>query len=89
MRIGGDNVILVDVYIPSLDETYNCRLDESVAIRQIVRELSEMMCKKYKTQLNAQADALYLCSSEQEKVLNSNESLADNNIKNGSKLFLV
>ncbi len=40
-------MILVDVYIPSLDETLDFRIDETAKVTNVVQEISEMMCKKY------------------------------------------
>ena len=46
-------MILVDIYIPSLDETFDFRIDETAKITNVVQEISEMMCKKYKTKINS------------------------------------
>lgn len=82
-------MILVDVYIPSLDETYNFRVDEMATVTNVVQEISEMMCKKFKTQLNYPANNFYLCSDEMATVLEEHTTLAENGIHNGSRLFIV
>lgn len=82
-------MILVDIYIPSLDETYNFRVDEMAKITNIVQEISEMMCKKYKTELNYPPENFYLCSDEKGMVLDENTTLAENQVVNGSRLFIV
>lgn len=82
-------MILVDIYIPSLGETYDFRLDETARVTNIVREVSEMLCIKNKSVLNKSADELMLCSMDSEKILPGDSTLWENNIKNGSKLLMV
>lgn len=82
-------MILVDVSIPSLDETFNFRIDESAKIINIVQEISEMMCKKYKTVLNEKAENFMLCSVEKGEILDGYSTLEENKIKNGSHLYMV
>ncbi len=82
-------MILVDVYIPSLDETFDFRIDETAKVVNVVQEISEMMCKKYKTELNQDAQEFFLCSAEQGTILNGNSTLKDNGITNGCRLFMV
>lgn len=82
-------MILVDVYIPSLDETFDFRIDETAKVVNVVQEISEMMCKKYKTELNQDAQEFFLCSAEQGTIMNGNSTLQDNGITNGCRLFMV
>lgn len=82
-------MILVDVYIPSLDETFDFRIDETAKITNVVQEISEMMCKKYKTELNEKAENFFLCSAEQGKVLEGETTLEENDIVNGCRLYMV
>ena len=82
-------MILVDIYIPSLDEVFDFKVDETAKITNVVQEISEMMCKKYKTELNLPSEQFFLCSADQSKILNGDTSLEDNGIVNGSRLFMV
>lgn len=82
-------MILVDVYISSLDETFDFRIDETAKVVNVVQEISEMMCKKYKTELNQDAQEFFLCSTEQNIILKGNSTLQDNGITNGCRLFIV
>ncbi|MDE6434713.1 MAG: hypothetical protein K2L07_10865 [Lachnospiraceae bacterium] len=82
-------MILVDVYIPSLDATFDFRLDETAKVVNVVQEISEMMCKKYKTELNQKSEEFFLCSAEQGTILNGDSTLEDNGIVNGCRLFMV
>ena len=82
-------MILVDIYIPSLDAVFDFKVDETAKITNVVQEISEMMCKKYKTDLNLPAEQFCLCSADQSKILNGNTSLEENGIVNGSRLIMV
>ncbi len=82
-------MILVDVYIPSMDETLDFRIDETAKVANVVQEISEMMCKKYKTELNRKPEEFFLCSAEQGIILNGDSTLEDNGIINGCRLFMV
>ena len=39
-------MILVDVYVPSLDDTFDFMLDENTEIDKVILEISEMIKKK-------------------------------------------
>lgn len=82
-------MILVDIYIPSLDETLDFRIDETAKVTNVVQEISEMMCKKYKTELNDKSEKFFLCSMEQGIVLNGDSTLEENGIVNGCRLYMV
>lgn len=82
-------MILVEVYIPSLDETFDFRIDETAKVVNVVQEISEMMCKKYKTELNRKSEEFFLCSAEQRVILNGDSTLEDNGVVNGCRLFMV
>lgn len=82
-------MILVDIYIPSLDETFDFRIDETAKVTSVVQEISEMMCKKYKTELNEKSEKFFLCSAEQGTILDGESTLGENGIINGSRLYMV
>lgn len=82
-------MIMVDVYVASLDESFDFRVDDTVKIIDVVREISEMLCSKYKTELNKKIEDFMLCSSVDKKMLDINTTLWENDIQNGSRLLLV
>lgn len=82
-------MILIDIYVASLEESFDFRVDETVKIVQVVSEISEMLTVKYRTGLNKPISEFMLCSYEEKKVLDNNSTLWENNITNGSKLLLV
>lgn len=82
-------MILVDIYVPSVDKEYNFNLNESVPIKTILEEITEMIGQKEKTFLNGNLDNIVLCSKDMQSILPKNLSLAECNILTGSSLFLV
>lgn len=82
-------MILIDIYVASLGESFDFRVDETACINNVVSEISEMLCVKYKTGLNKSIEEFMLCSFGDKKILDSGSTLWENNIQNGSKLLLV
>lgn len=82
-------MIMVDVYFPAVDSEYSFRLDENVKILSLLQEMQEMMCKKYKSEMNNKQDQFMLCTLEGNRVLANNTTLSQNGIMNGDRLMLV
>lgn len=82
-------MINVDIYVPSLDEILDFQLDENVRISQLLNEISEMLCKKTKENLNEKPSDFILCVPGNERILPSNMTFGECGIKNGCRLLLV
>lgn len=82
-------MILVDVYVPSLDKEYNFSLNENVNIGTIREEVVEMIGQKEQTQLVGNISGMNLLSKERESILPDNSTLARCGIKTGAMLYLV
>lgn len=82
-------MILVDVYLPSVDATYDFILDESISVEKIVFEISEMVSKKMKNEKIDYTNDFFLYSMKDRKLLRKELSLHMNGIKDGDKLMLV
>lgn len=82
-------MILVDIYIPSLDQTYDFQVDENVSVENLIVEVSEMIGRKTKSGKKITAEKFLLCSMEKEQILKKTASLQSYGIKNGSRLMLV
>lgn len=82
-------MILVDIYIPSLGDTFDFRIDETAKLTNVVQEISEMLTIKYKSSLNKKPEEFMLCSIADCRILNNDTTLWENNITNGSKLLMV
>ena len=53
-------MILVDVYVPVMDEIYDFYLDEDVEIGLLIPQIAESICQKEQSVLKGNPDALTL-----------------------------
>ena len=82
-------MILVDIFIPSVDKTYDFQLDENVPVAVVIDEISEMIEEKEKTALQGDAGQLRLCDPAGERELDKERTLSESRITTGSRLILV
>ena len=82
-------MILVDIYIPSLDKNYDFQVDENVSINSLILEIREMIENETKSEKNREPEKFMLCSMDQKKILEKYYTLKECDIRNGSKLLLV
>lgn len=82
-------MILVDIYIPSLDKNYDFQVDEKVSVENLTMEISEMIGNETKSGKISETEDFMLCSLDQNRVLKKFNTLIDCGIKNGSRLMLV
>ena len=82
-------MILVDVYVPSLDREYNFSLNENVSLSTLREEVVEMIGQKEQTQLVGDIGGMTFLSKEKEGILPENSTLAGCGIKTGALLYLV
>ena len=81
-------MILVDVYVPAMDDNYDFMVDENVAVGQIVTEIGGMISKKVKETLLEQDADFQLYSMNTRTLMNSGQSLYMNNVTDGCRLLL-
>ena len=82
-------MILVDVYVPAMDDNYDFMLDENTAVRQIITEISGMISKRV---MDASQDFhmdFQLYSMNTKKLLDAGRSLYMNQVTDGSRLLLI
>ena len=53
-------MILVDIYIPVINETYDFELNENVPVGETMEVLSDIISKKMKNPLKVQSDTFVL-----------------------------
>ena len=79
-------MILVDIFVPSIDKTYDIQLNEGVAIDALIDEISEMIGQKEHSVIKGDVSNLQLCDWEGRRVLPKNMSLSECHIVTGKKL---
>ena len=84
-------MILVDISTPMFEKTYDFYLEENISTAQIIDEVIGIIAEKegYTFSRNDDMDNLNLFDEDRRLLLNSEESLSANGIKNGSRLILV
>jgi len=82
-------MILVDVYVPSVDNTYDFQLDEEAVINTLVEEIGELIGQKEHCQITGNMENLMLCSRVEKKILPKNMTLKACGIQTGHSLILV
>lgn len=82
-------MILVDVYIPSLNKQYDFKLDENAYIANIVEEIGGMMVTIANDTDRQKIKELILCDYTTNRILPMDSTLKHCQITNGSRLVLV
>lgn len=82
-------MILVDIYVPSVDQIYNFNLSEDISIAVIVNEIIGMISQKEQTMLNGNQNDMNLYSIRDKRILPRDNTLLDCGIMTGSYLMLV
>lgn len=82
-------MILVDIYVPSVDKTYDFQLNEGIDIRTVVEEISEMIGQKEHSKIVGSTGDLFLCHYKTKRILDKGESLREAGVVTGDKLLLV
>ena len=83
-------MILVDIYVPAIDQTMDFELDEYASISNLLEEIGEMIIQTAKGEIRKEdVYKMMLCSYDLQSVLENNKTLEEYNIRNGSRLFIV
>lgn len=82
-------MILVDVYVPSVNQTYDFRIDEYSKIGTVIEELSTMVCQKEQCEIRGNQEELMLCTMDKQQMIPRDLTLWATGILTGSRLILV
>ncbi len=82
-------MITVDIYVPILDEIYEFRLDETVPVALLAREIGEMICEKEQCQMVGDSKKMVLIDKKGEQIISLEKSLAEAGISTGTRLIFV
>ena len=82
-------MILVDIYVPSIGNTYDFQLDEEVPVYNVIEEISEMIGQKEHCQIVGDMGCLMLCAAKDKQNLHRDYTLSDCHIVTGDSLILV
>ena len=82
-------MILVDIYVPSIGNTYDFQLDEEVPVGNVIDEISEMIGQKEHCRIVGDMTKLMLWAQKDRQILHRDDSLAQCHIVTGDSLLLV
>ena len=75
-------MIIVDVYVPVYEKTYDMEIDEGL-------EMATIICQKESSKMGGNVSELCLCDVRSKQILSPERCLRDYGITNGGQLLLV
>lgn len=82
-------MINVEIFAPSLDKTYEFKLNEDVTASVVTDEISSVICQKEQCDVRGDKSLLMLVHCDSGRILSMNLSLYENGIQSGDRLMLV
>ena len=82
-------MILVDIFVPSVDKTYDFQLNESVAIGALIEEVVEMVGQRERCRISGDFSDFQLCAYDKQCALPEDKTLEECGICTGHSLILV
>ena len=85
----GITILLVEVYAPAYDKSYDMRVEEQTSIRQLMEEMTVLIGQKERNYMAGELEKLCLCSIERGDMLSREQCLQDYGIGNGYRFILI
>lgn len=82
-------MILVDIYTPAVDQTYDFMLDENSPVDAVMLEITEMLAKKTGSDLPPNSGAFILYNAGRAVPVQADRTLFENGVRDGDRLILV
>lgn len=82
-------MILVDIYVPAVGNTYDFQLDEEEKTSTLIEEIGELIGQKEHNRIVGDINHFMLCSRKDKKILPKSMTLAASGVRNGDSLLLV
>lgn len=82
-------MILVDIRIPALDNTFDFMLDENTPVDKIIMEVIEMISKQTHSGKINHTEEFMLYDCKRKRRLQPNQTLHQTGIEDGCSLLLV
>ena len=85
----GITILLVEVYAPAYDKSYDMRVEEQTSIRQLMEEMTVLIGQKERNYMAGELEKLCLCTIERGEMLSREQCLQDYGIGNGYRFILI
>ena len=82
-------MVLVDIYVPIINETYDFELDENVMVEEIIEAVVDIIGRQMKSDVSGQSKEFSLYLQESTLRLKKNCTLHMNGVRDGSRLMLI
>ena len=82
-------MILVDIYVPVMDETYDFYLDENIEIGFLIQQAADMVCQKEQCPVKGDIWNLTLWNPDTRSRLARGRTLKEAGVAAGDRLMLV
>lgn len=82
-------MILVDIYVPAVGNTYDFQLDEGEMAGTLMEEIGELIGQKEHSRIVGDVGDFMLCTRRDKKILPKGMTLAASGVRNGDSLLLV
>lgn len=82
-------MILVDIYVPVMDETYDFYLDEKMEVGILIQQIADMICQKEQCPVKGDIGNLTLWNTEIRCRLSRGSTLKESGVDGGDRLMLV
>lgn len=82
-------MIVVEIFVPSVDNVYEFKLNEDAATSVVINEISSVICQKEQCSIKGDKSQLMLFRCESNQILSLNLSLYENGVQSGDRLMLV
>lgn len=81
-------MIMVDVYVPSLDKSFDFGIEPEASVAAVIEELVEMICQSEQCPM-PESGEFVLCCLDSRSVLSPQSAVDANGIQTGNRLLLV
>lgn len=82
-------MILVDIYVPAVGNTYDFQLEEEEKVCTLIEEIGELIGQKEHSRITGDSNEFMLCFCKGKKILSKNMTLAASGVQNGDSLLLL
>ena len=82
-------MIMVEVYMPAIDEQFDFMLDENADLDIVILEMTEMIARKTKSRIKADKEDFVLYFVDRKAPLSYEKSLYESGVRDGDRLMLV
>lgn len=82
-------MIIADVFVPSIDKTYNFSLDENAKVSSLIDELIAMVSQRENAPFAGSPNAVVLICKQSQQTLPKENTLKECAVATGSTLILI